>query len=98
MAHRKPLGTLTSWMAFDWHGEHPLVGDYLVSDAGTWYRVAGVEEKTNGRKVGLMLERVARPPALDDCDTHAPTRWVIEGTIERRVFEFQWWPRDRRAA
>lgn len=64
MAHRKPLGsTFTS--TFDWEGPHPWIGDFLVSGAGTWYGVVGVEEKANPRKVGLMLERIAEPAERD---------------------------------
>jgi hypothetical protein len=61
MAHRKPLGT-TFTSTFDWDGPHPELGDYLVSMADTWYLVVGVQEKANPKKVGLTLERIARPP------------------------------------
>lgn len=58
MAHRKPLGT-TFTTTLEWEGEQPELGDYLISSAGTWYRVNGVIEKENPAKVGLTLERVA---------------------------------------
>jgi len=48
---------------FDWEGGNPAIGDYLVSQAGTWYRVAGEEETRNPAKVRLVLERIAEPDA-----------------------------------
>lgn len=81
MAHRKPLGTTCHTNA-DWKGEKPVLGDYLVTPADTWYRIIGVEEKANPEKVGLLLERVARPQP-----------WT-----KGRVHEFEWYLRDRRRA
>lgn len=82
MAHRKPLGsTFTS--TFDWRGQVPEPLDYLVSGAETWYRVVGVEEKANPAKVGLMLERIAKPTGeFHDAVVHT----------------FEWYPRSSKAA
>lgn len=60
MAHRKPIGTTCHTVA-DWEGDRPTPGDYLVTQAGTWYRVLGVEEKANPKKLGLLLERILLP-------------------------------------
>ncbi len=60
MAHRKPLGT-TCKIGFserdvDWD-PMPTLDDYLVTDAGTAYKVVGVEE---GRtRTQYVCERVA---------------------------------------
>lgn len=35
--------------------------DYVCTQAGTYYRIVGVEEKRNPCKVGLVLERIAEP-------------------------------------
>lgn len=61
MAHRKPIGSLTSPMYLDWHGDKPQLGEYLRSAAGTWYRVAGDLETANPAKVKLVLERITGP-------------------------------------
>jgi hypothetical protein len=61
MAHRKPLGTRTGPMVFDWEGGNPQLGECLVSQAGTWYRVVGELEMRNPKKVKLVLERIAGP-------------------------------------
>ncbi len=82
MAHRKPLGsTFTS--TFDWEGPHPWLEDFLVSAADTWYRVVGVQEKANPRRVGLTLERIAKPA------------WPLS-EHDGQVHEFVWYDRGRR--
>lgn len=86
MAHRKPLGT-TCRTTCDWLGDTPQLGDYLVTQAGTWYRVVGIEEKANPQKLGLVLERIAGP----DCASPL-FDWAA------RIFEFEWYPRDRQRA
>lgn len=96
MAHRKPLGsTFTS--TFDWAGDFPEPDDYLVSGAGTWYRVAGVEEKSNRAKVGLMLERIAEPAGVTIVADGDQERLVVQvGEQLHPVHPFVWYPRERR--
>ncbi len=61
MAHRKPLGT-TCRITFadrdvDWTDDPPRIDDFLVSEAGTAYRIVGEEE---GRtRTAYVCERVA---------------------------------------
>lgn len=86
MAHRKPIGSTTGPMVFDWQGGNPRLDDYLVSAAGTWYRVAGEIETRNPRKAKLVLERILEP-SLEEM--HASTAVV---------HEFFWHPRDKRRA
>lgn len=86
MAHRKPIGSTTVPMTFDWEGGNPRLDDYLISAAGTWYRVVGELETRNRRKAKLVLERILEP-TLEEL--HAST-----GVVH----EFFWYPRDRRAA
>jgi hypothetical protein len=96
MAHRKPLGTTCRTVA-DWEGEHPTPGDYLVSPAVTWYRVLGVEEKANPKKVGLVLERIAPPPGLlGRPDGSGPLAVQDDDGTFHSVFEFAWYSRDRK--
>lgn len=91
MAHRKPIGTTTGPMLFTWNGPIPFLDDYLVSEAGTWYRVAGILETTAVGKIKLVLERVA--------PRGAPLACVPDDEgFDRRVHEFYWHSRDRRAA
>lgn len=83
MAHRKPLGT-TCRISFDrglW-SPMPEIGDYLESEAGTAYRVVGLEEGPS--RFTYLCERIAEVPAIRD-----QHHWV---------FPFYWLPRDRRAA
>lgn len=60
MAHRKPLGTTCKiHFAADTWDVMPALDDYLVSDAGTAYRIVGLEE---GRtRINYVCERVAEP-------------------------------------
>lgn len=99
VAHRKPLGSVFS-CTFDWRGEAPSLNDFLVSQADTWYRVVGVEEKANPAKVGLVLERIEKPDSyIDVCRTHDGFRYVIEENATIRiVFEFEWYERKKRRA
>lgn len=94
MAHRKPLGTTCRTTA-DWPGEKPRLRDYLVTPAGTWYRIVGVEESSNPDKVKLMLERIA-PKTLIEVRQEDYDRIVSDG--RPRVHEFQWYERKRKAA
>lgn len=87
MAHRRPLGTTTQ-TTFDWRGEMPKIHDCLRSQAGTCYRVLGVEEKANPAKVGLMLERVA------DRDEATETLVEWEDGDVGVMMEFEWYPRS----
>ena len=56
--HRKPLGSTCSmtWRRDTWK-RMPQLGDYLQSEAGTLYRIVGVEE--NRVRDRHILERVA---------------------------------------
>ncbi len=89
VAHRKPLGTTCRTLA-DWHGPLPMLGDYLVTPAGTWYLVVGIEEKRNPAKVGLVLERAAEP-CMDAAECSAVNP---DGTVGL-IHEFEWYPRRR---
>lgn len=81
MPHRKPLGTLCRTNC-DWDGPPPALGDYLVTPAETWYRVAGIEETARPSKLNLVLERVSREQAdAEPAPVHA----------------FHWYERRRRA-
>ena len=64
VAYVATLGSVTGPMLFDWRGGNPELGDFLVSQAGTWYRVVGEEETRNPAKVKLLLERIAEPATL----------------------------------
>lgn len=92
MAHRKPLGTTCKTVA-DWQGPLPLLHDFLVTPAATWYRIVGVEEKRNTEKVGLVLERIAAPHGSD-----CATAFIAEDDAVRRVHPFEWYARDRKRA
>lgn len=96
MAHRKPLGTLCHTNA-DWHGERPFLLDYLVTPAGTWYRIVGIEEKKNPSKLGLTLERVA-PRTLIEVRADDLEQWEADGEHRRRVHDFEWYPRNKKRA
>jgi hypothetical protein len=89
MAHRKPLGT-TCHSVCDWAGDLPVLNDALVSQAGTWYRIIGVEEKRNPAKVGLLLERVAEPEVFTDGTVRWPDACV------GIAHDFEWYPRDKK--
>lgn len=90
MAHRKPLGTTCRTIA-DWKGATPHLLDALVTSAGTWYRIVGVEEKANPAKLGLLLERQDEPEHLAE----GKVRWP-DGEIGQGVHPFEWYPRDRK--
>ena len=107
MAHRKPLGT-TFTSTFDWQGLEPGLHDALVSQAGTWYRVVGVAETAsllaalqnpdvNGRRyrIKLTLERVAEPRTMSKA---AGSLVLWPDGLYGRMYEFEWYPRDRRRA
>lgn len=96
MAHRKPLGTMFT-STFDWQGPHPALLDYLVSQADTWYRVVGVQEKTSPTKIGLTLERVGGPEG-EVFRGPSGRCGVVEGVEVRLVHNFEWYPRHRRRA
>lgn len=97
MAHRKPLGSTFS-TTFDWEGPQPELGDYLASQALTFYRVVGVEEKANPKKVGLVLERIADPPADAICVNRYTGAGYVYEDDDRYVpiHRFEWYARDRR--
>lgn len=97
MAHRKPIGSLTLPMIFDWEGGNPELGDYLVSAAGTWYLVAGELETRNPKKVRLVLERIDEPLSQSIGTTVHPFYWyparqeasrVRRSLLSRRMDDF----------
>jgi hypothetical protein len=96
MAHRKPLGTTCRTVA-DWEGETPFLLDYLVTTAGTWYRIIGMEEKANPKKLGLLLERTS-PRTIIEVAEDDLIRWEAEGEHRHRVHPFEWYPRKKAAA
>lgn len=85
MAHRKPLGTTCHTNA-DWEGEHPALLDYLRTPANTWYRIVGIEERANPKKLGLTLERVAPRTVIEVREEDAVGR--------RGVHDFEWYSRS----
>lgn len=97
MAHRKPLGT-TCRSTLDWRGGKPNVNDALVSSAGTWYRIVGVEEKRNPDKVGVVLERVARPDRVMLASVTAVGRALWPDDTWGIIHEFEWYSRNRKRA
>lgn len=95
MPHRKPLGS-TFTTRLDWDGPLPELLDYLRSEAGTWYRVVGIEETSNPRRPKVVLERIASPTGTEGRAPHP--RELIDGDGLHRVHDFWWYPRDRRRA
>jgi hypothetical protein len=93
VAHRKPLGT--TWRGpIDWEGPLPALGDFLRSEAGTWYRIVGIEETANPKRPRLVHERVASPTGVEG---RAPYPRVVADTDgAHRVHDFYWYPRERR--
>lgn len=103
MAHRKPLGTTCRTTA-DWRGDTPFLHDALVTSAGTWYRIVGMEETASQLaalnlpveqrrfKLKLVLERVAEPEVFTDGSVRWPDACV------GMAHEFEWYERKRKAA
>ena len=61
MPHRKPLGTTCRTRCRWYHGEPPILGDYLVTPAETHYLIVGISETGNKHVFNLLLERAAEP-------------------------------------